>query len=46
MGVTVIKFTGSQFDRVWIMTSYKMRKSKDIDLNCSFKFVADYVRFG
>lgn len=30
MGVTVIKLTGSQFCRVWIMKSYKMWKSKDI----------------
>lgn len=32
MGVTVIKLTGIEFCRVWIMKSYKMWKSKDIFL--------------
>lgn len=32
MGVTVIKLTGSQFCRVWIIKPYKMGKSKDIFL--------------
>lgn len=47
MGVTVIKLTGSQFCRVWIMKSYKMWKSKDIFLkHISFNLVAELVKFG
>lgn len=47
MGVTVIKLTGSQFCRVWIMKSYKMWKSNGIFLNdISFNLVSELVKLG
>lgn len=47
MGVTVIKLTGSQFCRVWIMKSYKMWKSKDsFKKNIPFNPVAELVNVG
>ena len=45
MGVTVIKLTGSQFCRVWIMKSHKMWKSKDIFLKISVSLVAELMNF-
>lgn len=40
MGVTVIKLTGSQFCRVWIMKSYKNESQRTFSY-----FVAELVNF-